>query len=102
MEKETERSRARKSSRGAATGRSPSPTASEGSSESPKTDRVRILAYEIYETRNSSGMLGDAVSDWLEAERRLTEPDTGTVGDERAETRSNRTRGPGRRGRAQR
>lgn len=37
-------------------------------------ERIRILAYEIYETRQSSGMLGDPVSDWLEAERRLNEP----------------------------
>jgi hypothetical protein len=46
-------------------------------SETPEDrERVRILAYEIYESRRGSGMLGDPVSDWLEAERRLNEPAT--------------------------
>lgn len=34
-------------------------------------EEVRILAYEIYETRRDTGTLGDPESDWLEAERRL-------------------------------
>ena len=40
---------------------------------STKQERIRVLAYQIYETRCSSGMLGDPVSDWLEAERQLAD-----------------------------
>ena len=40
---------------------------------SGRQERIRVLAYQIYETRRSSGMLGDPVSDWLEAERQLSE-----------------------------
>jgi len=34
----------------------------------PAIDRVRVRAYEIYEHRSGQG---DAVSDWLQAEREL-------------------------------
>lgn len=33
-------------------------------------DRIRVRAYEIYRSRN--GAAGDAVSDWLQAEREVT------------------------------
>ncbi len=35
------------------------------------TDRIRTRAYEIYEARKHSGVQGDALSDWLQAEREL-------------------------------
>ena len=76
MEKDTERNAANVSSRRPASPRPPEGPAAEDSNESQGPDRIRILAYEIYETRSSSGMLGDAVSDWLEAERRLAEAKT--------------------------
>jgi hypothetical protein len=42
-----------------------------GSSEPLTADRIRARAYEIYLTRDQNGQRGDAVSDWLEAEREL-------------------------------
>jgi Protein of unknown function (DUF2934) len=42
-------------------------------------EQVRDLAYEIYETRNASGVLGDPISDWFEAERLLRESTTGRL-----------------------
>lgn len=39
---------------------------------SPKDDaqqRIRARAYEIYQTRRDNGGEGDAMSDWLQAER---------------------------------
>lgn len=38
-------------------------------------EQIRDLAYEIYETRHATGVVGDPVSDWLEAERLLSESD---------------------------
>lgn len=71
MERETERSSRTDASRRRARGRlRTQPQASED------PEQIRILAYEIYETRRASGALGDPISDWLEAERRLNEPDT--------------------------
>lgn len=40
--------------------------------QATRQEQVRDLAYEIYETRRTTGMLGDPVSDWLEAESRLS------------------------------
>ncbi len=37
----------------------------------PPSDRVRVRAYEIYAARIANGAAGDAVSDWLQAEREL-------------------------------
>lgn len=34
-------------------------------------DDIRILAYQLYERRQTEGVPGDAASDWIEAERRL-------------------------------
>lgn len=40
-------------------------------SEAPTEEEIRILAYDLYEQRQADGGDGDAVSDWVEAERRL-------------------------------
>lgn len=37
----------------------------------PTEDRVRVLAYQLYERRQADGIAGDAAADWLEAERLL-------------------------------
>lgn len=84
MERETERNRKTDPSRRRGSGRSKTRPESEGEAE-----RIRILAYEIYETRRSGGMLGDPVSDWLEAERRLN--DAGTVDPAKGGTRRKRS-----------
>ena len=34
-------------------------------------ERIRVLAYHLYERRQADGAAGDAESDWIEAERRL-------------------------------
>jgi len=34
-------------------------------------DRVRSRAYEIYDVRRRSGIYGDAMADWIAAEREL-------------------------------
>lgn len=39
--------------------------------DTPTEDDIRILAYDLYEQRRADGGDGDAVSDWIEAERRL-------------------------------
>ncbi|HSG66566.1 MAG TPA: DUF2934 domain-containing protein [Gammaproteobacteria bacterium] len=39
--------------------------------EPPTEERVRLLAYHLYERRQADGASGDAASDWLEAERLL-------------------------------
>lgn len=41
--------------------------------------QVRDLAYEIYETRNANGVLGDPIADWFEAERLLRENTMGQL-----------------------
>lgn len=41
----------------------------------PSEDDIRILAYDLYEQRRTDGGDGDAVSDWIEAERRLLDGD---------------------------
>ena len=38
-------------------------------------ETIRVRAYEIFETRTNNGQDGDAVSDWLEAERELRQTD---------------------------
>jgi hypothetical protein len=40
--------------------------------EAPAEDDIRILAYDLFEQRQADGEQGDAVSDWIEAERRLS------------------------------
>jgi Protein of unknown function (DUF2934) len=40
-------------------------------------DRVRSRAYEIYQTRSCYGVPGDALSDWLQAEREVIDPESG-------------------------
>jgi hypothetical protein len=35
-------------------------------------ERIRERAYEIYRTRSASGGTGDAISDWVQAERELS------------------------------
>lgn len=40
--------------------------------EQTSEERVRVLAYQVYERRQSLGMAGDSYSDWLEAERLLS------------------------------
>ena len=37
----------------------------------PSEERVRLLAYRLFERRQADGAPGDAASDWLEAERLL-------------------------------
>lgn len=37
----------------------------------PSADRIRARAYEIYETRRRTSGAGDAISDWLQAEREV-------------------------------
>ena len=34
-------------------------------------EKIRILAYDLYEQRRADGLDGDAESDWMEAERQL-------------------------------
>ena len=54
-----------------ATRKVPTPAGSNGTlSPSPSTDDVRFRAYQIYLGRNGQG---DDVSDWLQAERELTQ-----------------------------
>lgn len=38
----------------------------------PSEDQIRIYAYHLYEQRREDGLTGDAASDWIEAERRLS------------------------------
>jgi hypothetical protein len=38
----------------------------------PTDEEIRILAYDLYERRQVDGGQGDAISDWVEAERRLS------------------------------
>ncbi len=35
------------------------------------SDRIRERAYEIYQARNGNGHAGDAVSDWVQAEKEV-------------------------------
>ena len=35
---------------------------------------IRLLAYDLWERRCASGVVGDAAGDWLQAERLLTAP----------------------------
>lgn len=37
----------------------------------PSDERIRVLAYQLYERRQADGASGDAASDWIEAERLL-------------------------------
>jgi hypothetical protein len=39
----------------------------------PSEDDIRILAYRLYELRRANGAIGDAASDWIEAERLLAD-----------------------------
>jgi hypothetical protein len=43
-------------------------------------DEIRLLAYDLWERRCASGIVGDAAGDWLQAERLLCTPDAGTKG----------------------
>lgn len=45
----------------------------------PTEDQIRARAFEIYRRRMERGLPGDAVSDWLQAERELTSPSTGPI-----------------------
>jgi len=47
------------------------PQLAAGEAEPPSEERVRLLAYRLYERRQADGTPGDAASDWLEAERLL-------------------------------
>lgn len=51
----------------------PPPIPIRAPSTKPAADRVGARAYEIYQARNGSGTPGDHVSDWLQAERELSE-----------------------------
>lgn len=92
MERETERSTRTDTSRRRRDSSQTRAGHPEQSSRDPEQstgdpERIRILAYEIYESRCTSGMLGDSISDWLEAERRLDQPGkTGTGKAEPEET----------------
>lgn len=37
----------------------------------PTEERIRVLAYQLYERRQADGASGDAATDWIEAERLL-------------------------------
>lgn len=39
----------------------------------PTYDEIRILAYDLYQRRAADGTDGDAISDWIEAERQLAD-----------------------------
>jgi len=41
---------------------------------------IRLLAYDLWERRCASGVVGDAAGDWLQAERLLTAPATSAKG----------------------
>lgn len=53
-------------------------------------ERIRARAYEIFQARN--GAPGDAVSDWLQAERELNREALGATADAKEESRT-RARG---------
>jgi hypothetical protein len=39
--------------------------------DQPSEERIRVLAYQLYERRQADGASGDAATDWIEAERLL-------------------------------
>jgi len=43
-------------------------------------EEIRLLAYDLWERRCASGILGDAAGDWLQAERLLSAPAASTKG----------------------
>ena len=45
----------------------------------PTADAIRERAYQVYLSRTKSGVQGDALSDWIEAERELLEKNINTL-----------------------
>jgi hypothetical protein len=43
-------------------------------------EEIRLLAYDLWERRCASGIVGDAGGDWLQAERLLSAPAASTKG----------------------
>lgn len=44
-----------------------------GKRAAPSEEDIRVHAYQLYERRRADGVEGDAASDWIEAERELTQ-----------------------------
>jgi hypothetical protein len=62
---------------GAVPGAKPPPSAG---SHLGQDDHIRARAYELFRSRVTSGRPGDDRSDWLQAEREIVAPATGTPG----------------------
>ena len=52
--------------------RKETPKASAAPPSKLSEDEIRMLAYRLYERRCASGTVGDAASDWIEAEQLLS------------------------------
>lgn len=64
------------SSRSDKTKRSKVPTKLSRAADKPSENEIRLLAYSLYEKRRADGASGDASSDWIKAERLLTDQPT--------------------------
>ena len=45
-----------------------------------REEEIRLLAYDLWERRSASGIVGDPAGDWLQAERLLSAPAACTKG----------------------
>ncbi len=73
---------AKSSTRSHPTGNEASHLSASGSRPDP--GRIRAKAYEVYVTRVNRGRPGDAVSDWLTAERELKAEGAEEAGEKRS------------------
>jgi hypothetical protein len=52
------------------------PKTSAGAASPPSDEKIRLLAYRLYQRRCEAGIAGDAAADWIQAENQLANGET--------------------------